>query len=63
MCNNHRSGNIEQYTPNLIKKIGQESFDALTSYREVVKMSCADYKVVELKYKAKLKELMLISLI
>lgn len=28
-CNQHLSGNIENYTPNLIEKIGQEAFDIL----------------------------------
>ncbi|MFP1767280.1 recombination protein NinG [Lonsdalea quercina] len=28
-CNNHLSGNIENYTPNLIVKIGQDAFDLL----------------------------------
>lgn len=29
VCNCHKSGNLDGYTPNLIMKIGQEHFDAL----------------------------------
>lgn len=28
-CNCHKSGNLDGYTPNLVKKIGQEAYDAL----------------------------------
>lgn len=57
VCNNHRSGNIEQYTPNLIKKIGKVRFDALTSHKEIKKITCEEYKFIELNYKQRLKEL------
>lgn len=56
-CNSFLSGNIEHYRPNLIKKIGRERFDKLTDYQESVKLTCDDYKQIEVKYKHKLKEL------
>lgn len=36
-CNQHLSGNIENYTPNLIKKIGQAAFDLLMRPHELKK--------------------------
>jgi len=56
-CNNHLSGNIENYLPNLIKKIGQERYEKLVSYKPIKKMTCEDYKEIETYYKNKLKEL------
>lgn len=56
-CNSFLSGNIEHYRPNLIKKIGRERFDKLTDYQESVKLTCEDYKAIEVFYKAKLKQL------
>lgn len=53
-CNNYLSGNIENYRPNLIDKIGQARFDAL-ELEKSVKYTCADYKEIELQYKEKLK--------
>ena len=56
-CNSYLSGNIEHYRPNLIKKIGRERFDKLTDYQESVKLTCEDYKQIEVKYKDKIKQL------
>ncbi|MBT0716866.1 recombination protein NinG [Rosenbergiella epipactidis] len=36
-CNQHLSGNIENYTPNLIEKIGQEAFEVLMGPHPVKK--------------------------
>lgn len=33
VCNNHLSGNIGEYTPKLIDKIGQERFDYLVAHK------------------------------
>lgn len=57
-CNDKKSGNIANYRPNLIKKIGQDRFDYLESQKGVAK----HYTVDELKeliviYRQKIKEL------
>lgn len=36
ICNNHLSGNIGEYTPKLIDKIGQERFDYLLGHKSDV---------------------------
>jgi len=55
-CNNHLSGNIEHYRPNLIKKIGRERVEAL-DVQQVIKWDCDTYKDIEVMYKRKLKQL------
>ena len=37
VCNHHKSGNIAEYTPRIISKIGQEKVDWLNSQNDVVK--------------------------
>jgi len=37
ICNNHLSGNIEQYTPRIIEKIGRERYDWLASHRSDIR--------------------------
>ena len=37
VCNNHLSGNIGQYTPKLINKIGQVKFDYLTAHKSDIR--------------------------
>ncbi len=56
-CNNHLSGNIENYTPRLIEKIGQERFDRLMGSHELPKWKREDYEWIRDHYRAKLKEL------
>ncbi|NIA76325.1 recombination protein NinG [Providencia rettgeri] len=56
-CNNHLSGNIEKYTPNLIAKIGQERFDILMGFHELPKWKREDYERIRDYYRKKLKEL------
>lgn len=56
-CNNHLSGNIEKYTPNLIAKIGQERFDILMGPHELPKWKREDYERIRDHYRKKLKEL------
>ena len=57
VCNNHLSGNIEHYRPNLIEKIGRKAFDILEGPHSIKKYSPADYKEIELHYKEKLLSL------
>ncbi|WOQ79117.1 recombination protein NinG [Proteus mirabilis] len=56
-CNNHLSGNIENYTPRLIEKIGQERFDRLMGSHELPKWKREDYERIRDHYRVKLKEL------
>jgi hypothetical protein len=56
-CNNHLSGNIVNYRPNLINKIGQERVDWLEGPHKPAKLSIDDLKLIIEKYKAKCKEL------
>lgn len=56
-CNNHLSGNIGEYRINLIKKIGLESVEALENYNKPRSYTCEELKMIDLKYKVKLKEL------
>jgi len=56
VCNNHLSGNIGEYTPRLIEKIGQERFLAL-GLNKVRRYDCEELKSIELLYKQKLKSL------
>lgn len=56
-CNHHLSGNIENYTPRLIEKIGQERFDRLMGPHELPKWKREDYERIRDHYRAKLKEL------
>lgn len=55
-CNNHLSGNIEHYRPNLINKIGRERVEALDVH-QVIKWDCDAYRDIEILYKRKLKGL------
>ena len=56
-CNNHLSGNLINYRPALIQKIGQARFDALMGQHELPKWSRGDYIRIRDEYRAKLKEL------
>lgn len=56
-CNNHLSGNIENYTPRLIEKIGQERFDRLMGSHELQKWKREDYELIRDHYRKKLKDL------
>lgn len=53
ICNNHLSGNIGEYTPKLIERIGQERFLAL-GLNKVKRYTCEELKKIELMYKEKL---------
>lgn len=56
-CNNHLSGNISNYRPALIEKIGQEKVNWIEGPHEPKKYTCSELKEIELKYKSKLKQL------
>lgn len=56
-CNNYLSGNISNYRPNLINKIGQERVEWLEQEHKAKKYTCDELKKIELKYKGKLKKL------
>lgn len=56
-CNNHRSGNLSQYRPNLIAKIGQARFDRLTGPHELKHYSRKDYEEIAAIYRNKMKDI------
>jgi len=56
-CNTQLSGNIANYRPILLERIGQEMLDFVEGPHEPVKYTCAELKEIELLYKRKLKEL------
>nr|WP_318382856.1 recombination protein NinG [uncultured Enterobacter sp.] len=56
-CNNHLSGNLSDYRPALIAKIGQARFDVLVGPHELPKWSREDYMRIRDTYRAKLKAL------
>ncbi|WP_333602120.1 recombination protein NinG [Atlantibacter hermannii] len=56
-CNNYLSGNLINYRPTLILKIGQACFDALMGQHEMPKWGRDDYIRIRDEYRAKLKEL------
>ncbi len=56
-CNDHLSGNIAAYTPNLIAKIGQARFDALMGPHEAQRYRREDFERIRDQYKAKRKAL------
>lgn len=43
ICNNHLSGNIGEYQPELIRRIGQDKFDYLEQYKATPKKYTIDY--------------------
>jgi hypothetical protein len=54
-CNLKNSGNIENYRPALIAKIGQERHDALINNNEIKRWTKEECKEIERKYKKLLK--------
>ncbi|RKS59525.1 MULTISPECIES: recombination protein NinG [Photorhabdus] len=56
-CNNYLSGNIINYKPKLIEKIGQERFDALMMPKPLIKWRREDYERICDEYRAKLRSL------
>lgn len=56
-CNNHLSGNIENYTPNLIAKIGQAAFDRLMGPHKPKKRTREELQELAAHYRMKTREL------
>ena len=56
-CNQHLSGNIENYTPRLIEKIGQEAFDRLMGPHPVIKWTREGLQELAKHYREKTREL------
>ncbi len=54
-CNNHLSGNIVNYRPRLIQKIGQAAVDWIEGPHEPKKYTIDDLKALKKKYQAKIK--------
>ncbi|MEG0624726.1 MAG: recombination protein NinG, partial [Hafnia sp.] len=56
-CNNHLSGNIAGYLPNLIAKIGTERFNRLMGPHEARHYTRKDFESIRDEYKEKRKAL------
>jgi hypothetical protein len=56
-CNKHLSGNIINYRPALIRKIGQERFDALMNNNEIHKYTLEECEDLIKYFKQKLKDI------
>lgn len=56
-CNQHLSGNIENYTPNLIEKIGQAAFERLMGPHELKKWTREELQELAAHYRQKTREL------
>jgi hypothetical protein len=56
-CNNHLSGNISNYRPNLINKIGMEALDKLEGPNPEKKYTIDELKELKKLYQNKVKEL------
>lgn len=57
-CNQHLSGNIENYTPRLIEKIGQEAFDRLMGPHPVIKWTREELQDLARHYRGKTRQLL-----
>ncbi|WP_189635875.1 recombination protein NinG [Pseudomonas chlororaphis] len=57
VCNNHLSGNILGYRPELERRIGIEAVEALLGPSEPRKYTVEDLKVITAEYRAKTREL------
>lgn len=57
-CNQHLSGNIENYTPRLIEKIGQEEFDRLMGPHPVIKWTREELQELARHYRGKTRQLL-----
>lgn len=56
-CNNHLSGNIEGYTPELIRRIGQDEFNRIMQSPKTKKYTREELEQIEKIYKEKCKSL------
>lgn len=57
-CNSHLSGNLTNYRPALIAKIGLERVEWLEGPHEPKRYRREDYQAIEAEYKSKLKKLL-----
>lgn len=57
VCNNHLSGNILGFLPELERRIGAEAVEALLGPSEAKRYTIDDLKKIKAEYKQKLKEL------
>lgn len=57
VCNNHLSGNILGYRPELERRIGIEAVEALLGPSEPRRYTVEDLKAIKAEYRAKTKEL------
>lgn len=57
VCNNHLSGNILGYRPELERRIGVEAVEALLGPSEPRRYTIEDLKAITAEYRAKTKEL------
>ena len=57
VCNNHLSGNILGYQPELIRRIGAEAVEALLGPSEPKRYTIEDLKAITAEYRAKTREL------
>ena len=56
-CNSHLSGNIGEYKPRLIAKIGREAFDRLMGFHEPKKWTREELQDLAAHYRAKTRAL------
>ena len=56
ICNNHLSGNIGEYMPNLLKKLGREDFESIQKNRGL-KYTIEDLKIIRSYYQRLIKHL------
>ncbi len=58
-CNKNKHGNLAEYLPNLIKKIGQKRFDAMSKIKNQETLHLSIPEIIELKthYKQLIKEI------
>ena len=56
-CNSNKSGNIAEYRPRLVEKIGLERVEALETYHPPPKLMIDEIIEIKERYKAKLKAL------
>lgn len=57
ICNNHKSGNLTNYEPNLIEKIGIDEVTRLKTTRGTKRWSVEELRDITKMYKQKLKDL------
>lgn len=60
-CNNHLSGNIENYTPSIRAKIGEQAYQLLMGAHEPQRYRREDFERIRDEYKAKRKALKKLS--